>query len=463
MPMSEMFKYRLFPLIPSITREFMPRLAGDNEFSLNDELDGALSPGFHIYDEFGIRATIMQMKRLLFAKHSGTNFFAVKACPNIQILKIMLEMGFGLDCASPTELYRAKLAGAKAEQIMFTSNNTDPRIYAHVLSSGCILNLDDISFIDKLPEMPERICFRYNPGNRRTEGTNNIIGDPPNQKYGIRHDQIVEAYKRARDKGAKIFGLHTMFVSNCRNAQVLADNAKMLLQVADEIQNMLGIELEFINIGGGFGTRYKYTDSPLEFKLMSKLINMELSTFKAKRGYLPRFFTESGRYVTGPHGVLVARAVNVMDKYKKFIGLNICDACDILRAPMYPAYHEVSILTSNGKEKMAGFGNETVSIVGPLCENMHMVSDRFLPKIKEGDFVIVHNTGAHGLAMKSNYNGWGCSQELLLRMDGSVTRISRAETMRDLMIRELDLPANQLTMTFKHQRREKKHEKQQIA
>ena len=181
---------------------------------------------------------------------------------------------------------------------------------------------------------------------------------------------------------------------------------------------------------------------------MANLINGELMGFNVKHGYVPRLYLESGRYVTGPHGVLVANVINVMNKYKKFIGLDICDACDILRAPMYPAYHEVSILNPEGFEKDWSMGGENVSIVGPLCENMHMVSDRILPPAEEGDFVVVHNTGAHGIAMKMNYNGWGCSQELMLRPDGSVVRISRAETIHDLLLRELEMPMYELTKTY---------------
>lgn len=434
MPISSAFKRRLFPLIPRIMREFKPIMVGYDK-SLKTEW--ALSPGFHIYDEIGIRQTIALMKELFFTAHPGTNFFAVKACPNIHILKIMLDMGFGLDCASPTELYRAKLAGAQ-RQIMYTSNNTNPEFYKYALEVDCILNLDDISFLDKVPRVPERICFRYNPGNSRTEGSNSIIGDPPNQKYGLRHDQIVEAYRRARDKGATIFGLHTMYASNCRDAKILAGNVKMQLSVVEEVMTALGIQFEFINIGGGLGINYKNNDELLDIRLMAEFINKQLDDFKAKHNYLPLLYLESGRYVTGPHGVLVSKAINVMDKYKKFIGIDICDAADILRAPIYPAYHEVSILTPQGVEKIDG-PKEIVSIVGPLCENMHMVSDRELPVINEGDYVVVHDTGAHGIAMSMKYNGWGASQELLLRKDNSIVRISRAETIGDLLLRETSI------------------------
>ena len=436
MPMSQSFKERLFPLLPQITQDFRTHIVGDaGEFYGDKELHWALSSGFHVYDGLGIRQTIQLMKDLFFTAHPGKNFFAVKACPNIEILKIMLSMGFGLDCASPTELYRAKLAGARPDQIMYTSNNTNPAFYPYALESGGILNLDDISFLYKVPQVPKSICFRYNPGDLRQEGTDKVIGTPINQKYGVRHDQIIEAFKRARDMGAEVFGLHTMYASNSRDPHVLAGNAKMQLGVVDKVQDALGIEFKFINIGGGIGINYKHEDSPLDVHLMAELINEQLNEFKTRRGYLPELYLESGRYVTGPHGVLVSRALNKMDKYKTFVGLDICDATDILRAPMYPAHHEVSILTPFGEEK-AGDLKETVSLVGPLCENMHMISDRELPVIDERDFVIVHDTGAHGIAMKMNYNGWGCSPELLLEPDNTVNLISRGETIGDLLIRE---------------------------
>ena len=434
--MTNDFKNRLFPLLPQITEDFRTCIVGDeSQFCGDKESNWALSSGFHIYDGLGIRQKINLMNNLFFSIHPGNNFFAVKACPNINILGIILEMGFGLDCASPTELYRAKLAGAKGHQIMYTSNNTNPAFYKYALESGCILNLDDITFLNKVPELPKRICFRYNPGNLRQEGTDKIIGTPVNQKYGLRHDQIVEAYKRARDMGAEIFGIHTMYASNCLDPHILAGNAKMQLGVVDRIQDALGIQFEFINIGGGIGINYKPEDKPLDVSLMADIINDELEEFKERCGYLPLLYLESGRFITGPHGVVVSRAINKMDKYKKFVGVDICDAADILRAPLYPAYHEVSILTPDGKEKIDG-PRETVSIVGPLCENMHMVPDRNLPVINEDDFIIIHDTGAHGIAMSMKYNGWGCSPELLLEPDNTVSRISRAETIGDLLIRE---------------------------
>lgn len=435
MPMSQRFKDRLFPLIPKIVYDFHPTRVGNDNYPIPS---WALSSGFHIYDEQGIRETIALMQKLFFTTHLGTNFFAVKACPNVEILKIILDAGFGLDCASPTELYRAQLAGALPHQVMYTSNNTHPGHYEFAMSVAGILNLDDITFIDKLPRVPERICFRYNPGDRRTEGSNSIIGNPINQKYGLQYYQIIDAYKKVKDKGATIFGIHTMYASNCRDAKILAGNAKMQLEMTARIQDMLGIQLEFINIGGGLGVNYNPEDQPLDIIEMSERINDLLDEFETRRGYLPKLYSESGRYITGPNGVLVAQVINKMDKYKKFIGVDICDAADILRAGIYPTYHEVSILCSDGVEKLLG-PKETVSIVGPLCENMHMISDRKLPIISEENFVVIHDTGAHGIAMAMRYNGWGESQQLLLRYDNSVVRISNAATIADLLATETSL------------------------
>jgi len=435
---SEKLKENLFPIIPKIMEEFRPEL----DMNDGDELNWPLSPGAHIYDERGIRSTIRKMKKAFFGRYPGNNFFAVKACPNLTILKIIVSEGFGLDCASPTELFLAKKTGISPDRVMYTSNNTRPEFYEYALKFGCIMNLDDITFIEKLPYMPKLICFRYNPGDRRTEGTNSIIGNPVNQKYGLTYDQIVEAYRIAKNKGAERFGIHTMYASNCLDANILAGNAEMQLDMIGRIQEEVGIRFEFMNIGGGLGVNYKPEDKPLDIHLMGSLIDGYMDSFREKNGYAPLLYIESGRYITGPNGVLVTQVVNRMEKYKTFIGVDICDACDILRAGIYPAYHEISVITDCGGVGKEVGGADTPSfhgkqsIVGPLCENMHMVSDRRLPEIFEGDFIVIHDTGAHGAAMRMNYNGWTASQALLLRVNGDVIRIARAQTIGDLLAQE---------------------------
>lgn len=415
MPMSESFKKRLFPILPDILREF--------------------GSSAHIYDEAGIVETINLMKKHFFTQREGRNYDAVKACPNMEILRIMLANGCGLDCSSPAELVRARMIGAKPEDIMFTSNNTTRETFEAALSSGgCILNIDDATFIGKLVHMPERICFRYNPGELRGEGANEIIGFPPDQKYGMRYDEILGAYQIARDEGAKTFGIHTMYASNQLDYRVHVGTVKMLLDVMQNIQDKLGIKFEFLNMGGGLGIPYRPEDKALDIKAMGVEVNALLHEFEKRNGYCPKFFTESGRYVTGPHGILVGKCVNRMEKYKKFIGVNFCDLADIPRAVIYKtSYHGIIVLgKENSKE------TEIVDVVGPLCENFKLAKDRELPVIHEGDTLIVEDTGAHGIAMSSNYNSWLRSQELLFRIDGSVKRIARAQTTADLLITETD-------------------------
>jgi len=444
MPISSDFKNRAFPLLPKILKDFRPKLYGKDSTGL----DAALSPGFHLYDEKGIRERLRLMKKLFFTEHPGMEFFAVKANPNNALLKIVKDEGFGLDCSSPTEIVRATMLGFPPEKIMCTGNNTNPEFYEAIMDTGCILNLDDISYIDKLPYMPERICFRYNPGPRKSEGSNEVVGNPVDQKYGVRHDQIVEAYRKTKEKGVKIFGLHTMFATNCLDTHALGGIAKMQLEIVEEIQAALDIKFEFVNIGGGIGIEYRYGEEPLNVPLVAQMTNKAFSDFKIKHGYAPLLYAEFGRWIVGPFGMLVGRVVNKMNKYKNFSGVDFCDWADIARMVIYPAFHEVSILTPDGREKFTADGSAAVSLVGPLCENRHMVSGRELPKISEGDIIVVHDTGAHGLAMKMNYNGWTASQELLLRPDNSVLRISRAETIGDLMKTEMDMSGHELAIKY---------------
>ncbi len=415
MPMSKDFKERLFPVLPAILEDFE-------------------SPA-HIYDEAGIKQTILEMKRLLFTKRTGKNFFAVKACPNMEILRIMIEMGFGLDCSSPTELIRARRVGARPEDIMFTSNNTHPDSFKEAMADGgCILNLDDITFIKKLDAVPKRICFRYNPGDLRTEGSNKKIGNPPEQKYGVRHDQIIESYKIARDLGAEIFGIHTMYCSNQRDYKNLAGTNEMQLEIVEMVQDKLGIQFEFLNMGGGLGTPYRLDEPELDIVALADDIDEALDRFEDRNGYCPEFYTESGRYVTGPHGVIACTCVNRMSKYKEFVGIDFSEAADLLRAVIYDdSYHHITVL---GKEECDEC--EVVDVVGPLCENFKLAENRRLPKIVEGDVLIVENTGAHAIAMGSNYNDWPKSQQLLFKENGIVKRIARAQTSEDLMITELE-------------------------
>ncbi|MFP4445832.1 MAG: diaminopimelate decarboxylase [Desulfosudaceae bacterium] len=418
MPMSGNFKERLFPHIDRIADHF--------------------GTPFHIYDETGIRETGAAIIQAFAGVERFREYFAVKALPNPRILEIMRKMGFGFDCSSIPELILARQTGAAAEEIMFTSNNTTREEFDTALAEGgCILNLDDITLVDKVPVMPELICFRYNPGDRRSG--NEIIGNPVEAKYGLTHDQMIQAYQAARARGASRFGLHAMIASNERNYRYMVVTARMLLDLAAEISAKLPLTFEFINIGGGFGIPYRPEDEPLDIVTMGREITAAFEDFSKKNGYMPSLFIESGRYMTGPHGALVTRVINQKHIYREYVGVDACMSA-LMRPAIYGAYHEISVPgKDNGLRK-------PVDVVGALCENNDKFAvQRPLPAVEEGDLMVIHDTGAHGIAMGFNYNGRLRPQELLLRQDGTVERIRRAETPADYFA-TLDFATETLTV-----------------
>ncbi len=413
MPIPQQFKERLFPAAEKIAGHF--------------------ATPFHIYDEAGIRATCKRLQKAFSGVNNFKEFYAVKALPNPAILKIMKSMGCGFDCSSQSELLLARQAGAAPDDIMFTSNNTSSADFASAFAEGgCILNLDDISLLDKAKEsapLPELLSFRYNPGERRSEG-NEIIGLPTEAKYGVSHQQIFTAYKRAKEAGVQRFGLHTMLASNERNYKYMVQTAQMLLELIAEIGGELGIAFEFINIGGGFGIPYEPDAAELDIEAMGREISELFTFFEKKHGYQPALFTESGRYMTGPHGVLVTKAINRKDIYRTYIGVDASMSA-LMRPGMYGAYHHIEVVGKD-LEKLSKEEREIVDVVGALCENNDKFAiQRELPKIVDGDLLVIEDTGAHGIAMGFNYNGSLRPKELLLQEDGTVRLIRRAETIED--------------------------------
>jgi diaminopimelate decarboxylase len=405
MPLSTDYTNRLTPVLTDIVRHF--------------------GTPFHIYDEKGIRDTGARLIKAFDQIEGFREYFAVKALPNPAILKLMRDMGFGFDCSSIPELVLSRSTGARGEDLMFTSNNTSVEDFLMAeKDEGCILNLDDISLIDKVPTMPELICFRYNPGPRRTGNT--IIGNPVEAKYGISHDQVTDAYRRARDRGARRFGMHTMLASNERNHTYMVETARMILDMVAQVSDDLGIRFEFVNIGGGLGIPYRPEDAPLDLSAMGREITDLFNAFRQTHGYAPRLCLESGRYMTGPHGALVTRAINRKDIYRSYIGVDACMS-SLMRPGIYGAYHHITVL---GKEDAPL--DTVVDVVGSLCENNDKFAvQRPLPHIEDGDILLIHDTGAHGHAMGFNYNAKMRPKELLLREDGQVELIRREETMDD--------------------------------
>jgi diaminopimelate decarboxylase len=404
MPISSDFEQRLNPILKQIVEHY--------------------GTPFHIYDEKGIRETGEGLKQAFSSVVGFKEYYAVKALPNPKILEIMKSMDFGFDCSSVAELQLSRATGARGDEIMFTSNNTSQTDFsAAAAEGGCVLNLDDISLVDKVPEMPALICFRYNPGERRTG--NSIIGTPVEAKYGVSHDQLLDAYRKAQARGAKRFGLHTMLASNELKYSYMVETAKMLLETVEWISAELGIQFEFVNIGGGLGIPYRPEDKPLDIAAMADEITGLFDAFKLRHGYAPSMYVESGRYITGPHGVLVTQAINRKEIYRTYVGVDACMSA-LMRPGMYGAYHHITVLGKSGEA-------EVVDVAGSLCENNDKFAiQRALPKVADGDILCIHDTGAHGHAMGFNYNGKARPKELLLRSDGTVEMIRREETLDDL-------------------------------
>jgi len=412
MPMSSSFAERLEPMLPRIAAEF--------------------GTPFHIYDEAGMLDNGALLNKL-FANLPGgfREYYAVKALPNLRILDILhKELGFGFDCSAVAELQMARSVGATPDEIMFSSNNTSPAEYAEALAhGGCILNLDDITFVDKLPRMPELICFRYNPGSRRTG--NSIIGHPEEAKYGVTHDQVVDAYKLAQARGATRFGLHTMVVSNERSMEYVVATIEMLFDICRMVTKDTGIRFEFVNIGGGIGIPYRPEDNRFDLDGLAARAQALFAGFLASEGYAPKLLMECGRVITGPYGVLATSVLNVMSKYRDYVGVDACMS-SLMRPGMYDAYHHITAVGKDGRRKAGVSG--VVDVVGSLCENNDkFAKQRELPAVEEGDFLLIHDTGAHGIAMGFQYNGRLRPQELLLHRDGSVELIRRAETVEDYL------------------------------
>jgi diaminopimelate decarboxylase len=320
----------------------------------------------------------------------------------------------------------AEQVGIRGENVMFSSNDTPAEEFVAARALGAFINLDDVDhleYLEKNAGLPDSICFRFNPGPALIG--NSIIGDPKEAKFGVTREQLFEGYRRAKEKGVKRFGLHTMIISNELNAQYFVDAARMVFALAREIEKELGISFEFINLGGGIGIPYRPENKEFDLQLFSEGLRREYEgAFTGTTG--PKFFLESGRFITGPFGYLITRVRHVKDTYKHYVGLDASMA-NLMRPGMYGAYHHITVL---GKEGMSP--DRVYDVVGSLCENNDKFAiDRHLPEVEPDDIVVIHDAGAHGHAMGFNYNGKLRSAEFLMRPDGTFKLIRRAETLDD--------------------------------
>ena len=383
---------------------------------------------FHLYDERGIRANARRLKAAFAWNPGFKEYFAVKACPNPFLMKILKQEGFGTDCSSLPELLLSEKVGVVGEAIMFTSNDTPADEFVKAKALGAVINLDDIShipFLEACAGLPELVSFRYNPG--PLKGGNAIIGNPEQAKYGFTREQLFEGYRILKQKGVKRFGLHTMVASNELNPQYFVDTAEILFDLVVELSRALDITFDFVNIGGGIGIPYRPEQEPVDLERVGAGIRAAYETRLLAKGHPAlKLYMECGRMVTGPYGYLVTRVRHIKKTYKTYAGLDACMA-NLMRPALYGAYHHISVPAK--ADQPCG---KVYDVTGSLCENNDKFAiDRTLPELAPGDLVVIHDAGAHGFAMGFQYNGKLRSAELLLREDGSVVQIRRAETVCD--------------------------------
>lgn len=395
-----------------------------------EEITASFPTPYHLYDEKGIRENAKAVQEAFAWNKGFKEYFAVKACPNPALIQIMREYGCGCDCSSMTELMLSKAIGCEGEDIMFSSNATPAEEYAYANKIGAIINLDDITHIDFLEQtighIPETISCRYNPGGL-FRLSNGIMDNPGDAKYGMTTEQLFEAFKILKAKGAKRFGIHAFLASNTVTNEYYPMLAKVLFELAVKLEKETGADIQFINLSGGVGIPYKPDQEPNDIRVIGAGVKKVYDEVLIPAGMGDvAIYTEMGRFMTGPYGCLVTKAIHEKHTYKEYIG---CDACavNLMRPAMYGAYHHITVM---GKENEPC--DHKYDITGSLCENNDKFAiDRMLPKIDKGDFLVIHDTGAHGYAMGYNYNGKLKSAEILLKEDGSFELIRRAETPED--------------------------------
>ena len=388
---------------------------------------------FHIYDAKAIRENAKRLKKAFAWNKGFREYFAVKAAPNPYLMKLLKEFDFGSDCSSMAELELAEKVGNVGEAIMFTSNDTPDAEFRRAWELGAIINLDDIthweSVLKAIPQPADfenRVfCCRYNPG--PLKGGNAIIGKPEEAKYGMTRLQLFECYARMKAAGVKRFGLHTMVASNELDPNYIIDTAKMLFELAAAISSELGIDFEFVNIGGGIGIPYRPDQAAMDFEVVGDGIEKAYKETVVAAGLKPiKLFMECGRCITGPYGYLVSRVLHLKNTYRLYAGLDACMS-NLMRPALYGAYHEIVVPGKEGSSETSIY-----DVTGSLCENNDKFAiQRMLPVLEIGDLVVICDAGAHGHAMGFQYNGKLRSAELLLESDGSVRQIRRAETLDD--------------------------------
>lgn len=400
-----------------------------------DEIVKTYPTPFHLYDERGIRKNARELYAAFSWNPGFREYFAVKATPNPTILKILKEEGCGADCSSLTELMMAERCGFRGHEIMFSSNNTLAEEYRLADRLGAVINLDDLTHVEFLEQsighIPETVFCRYNPGGVFTLGAGKdgvqVMDNPGDAKYGMTRPQIAEAFKTLKAKGARTFGIHAFLASNTISNEYYPELAGILFRLAVELREETGCHIQYINLSGGIGVPYRPEEAPNDIALIGQGVRRKFEEILVPAGMGDvQLCSELGRFMLAPYGCLVTKVLHFKHIYKEYVGVDAC-AADLMRPAVYGSYHHITVA---GREDAPH--DRMVDVTGSLCENCDKFAvDRMLPEMERGDLLVIHDTGAHGHAMGYNYNGKLRSAELLLREDGSVKLIRRAETPED--------------------------------
>ncbi len=411
---------------PLENRDGVLHIGGCSTVELADAYDTPL----YVYDENRIRKNYRNLYNAFSKDYEKFHVhYAIKANNNLAIVKILKSEGAGIDVSGSSEIELAKIVGFKDDEILYTGAYQRQRELLYALDNNVRINLDDLNQIDRLFKygQPKFLSFRINPGvgAGKFEG---LVFAGPEAKFGLDKNDVIKAYKKAKDYGVENFGIHMMTGSCVLDPNYFVEITERLMDIAGDVSKKLGVKFEMVDIGGGFGVPYRADEKELDIKRVGKdVCNVFKKKIKQYKLGEPYLVVEPGRYLVCDSSILLTRVHSVKDGQKKFVGVD-AGMNTLLRPMLYNAYHEILLANDLDAEP-----TQKVNIVGPICENTdQLAKDRMMPDIKPDDLLAVLNVGTYGFGMGSQYNTRPRAEEVLVNK-GKHTPIRRREITQDLI------------------------------